>query len=357
MTGTPSASSFSCCPDRQERRSGRSQRVFRKTGCSAKRAYWPVNTPVPARVRTTTLGPFGEVIRATGPMAKVNPFRFSTKYQDDETDIVMYPGRPYNPSTGRFLCKDPIGEKGGLNTYCFVGNNPISRYDALGLWGSDVHYRRTMQWAGELGIESMYANNIGAADDGIDSQYDPTVMNDANWSWHFNRSRSGDSRLTHRDDEVAKAKRECTNPTDNAPNAAAYLGRALHPLQDWVAHADFNRAIEEPSLSGFGWWEKEFYWHNFDALVYTGGLYGPTDPDNPEMDANGPDGRATIDTLSAGHLFSNGDRAYWTGFHGGHQRINLTERKTKELLSDFQSYVKTYGKPCGQCQKAFLGAK
>ena len=30
-------------------------------------------------------GPFGEVIRATGPMAKVNPFRFSTKFDDDET--------------------------------------------------------------------------------------------------------------------------------------------------------------------------------------------------------------------------------------------------------------------------------
>src|SRR5208283_4718650 len=28
-------------------------------------------------------GPFGEVIRATGPMAKANPFRFSTQYQDD----------------------------------------------------------------------------------------------------------------------------------------------------------------------------------------------------------------------------------------------------------------------------------
>jgi hypothetical protein len=30
-------------------------------------------------------GPFGELLRATGPMAKANPFRFSTKYQDDET--------------------------------------------------------------------------------------------------------------------------------------------------------------------------------------------------------------------------------------------------------------------------------
>jgi YD repeat-containing protein len=33
-------------------------------------------------------GPFGEVIRLTGPLAKANPFRFSTKYQDDETDSL-----------------------------------------------------------------------------------------------------------------------------------------------------------------------------------------------------------------------------------------------------------------------------
>ena len=33
-------------------------------------------------------GPFGELIRGSGPMAKTNPFRFSTKFQDDETDLV-----------------------------------------------------------------------------------------------------------------------------------------------------------------------------------------------------------------------------------------------------------------------------
>lgn len=39
-------------------------------------------------------GPFGEVIRATGPMAKANPFRFSTQYQDDESDLLIYAYRP-----------------------------------------------------------------------------------------------------------------------------------------------------------------------------------------------------------------------------------------------------------------------
>ena len=33
-------------------------------------------------------GPFGELIRATGPARGTNPFRFSTKYQDDETDLL-----------------------------------------------------------------------------------------------------------------------------------------------------------------------------------------------------------------------------------------------------------------------------
>ena len=57
-------------------------------------------------------GPFGELIRATGPMAKANPFRFSTKYQDDETDLLYYGYRYYKPSTGDWLSHDPIDEPG-----------------------------------------------------------------------------------------------------------------------------------------------------------------------------------------------------------------------------------------------------
>jgi RHS repeat-associated protein len=78
-------------------------------------------------------GPFGEVLRATGPMAKANPFRFSTKYQDDETDFLYYGYRYYNASTGRWLSGDPIGEKGGVNLYALAANEPLSRTDSVGL--------------------------------------------------------------------------------------------------------------------------------------------------------------------------------------------------------------------------------
>jgi len=81
---------------------------------------------------TYEYGPFGEVIRATGPMAKVNPFMFSTKFYDWETGLYYYGYRYYNPSTGRWLSRDPVEEKGGRNLYGFTCNNPINGIDKLG---------------------------------------------------------------------------------------------------------------------------------------------------------------------------------------------------------------------------------
>ncbi|MCK4565152.1 MAG: RHS repeat-associated core domain-containing protein, partial [Verrucomicrobia bacterium] len=41
--------------------------------------------------------------------------------------------RWYNPETGRWLSKDPIGISGGLNQYVFVENNPVNFVDPEGL--------------------------------------------------------------------------------------------------------------------------------------------------------------------------------------------------------------------------------
>jgi len=78
-------------------------------------------------------GPFGELVRASGPMAKANPVRYSTKYQDDETEMVYYGYRYYNPGTGRWLSRDPLGEHEDSNLFGFVGNGPLFYVDDLGL--------------------------------------------------------------------------------------------------------------------------------------------------------------------------------------------------------------------------------
>jgi RHS repeat-associated protein len=79
------------------------------------------------------LGPFGEPLRATGAVAKANPFRFSTKYCDEETGLVYYGYRYYQPLTAKWLTRDPIGEIGGINLTNFVFNYPTTFIDKLGL--------------------------------------------------------------------------------------------------------------------------------------------------------------------------------------------------------------------------------
>ncbi len=61
------------------------------------------------------------------------PFGFSTKYTDRESRLLYYGYRYYDPLTGRWPSRDPIGEKGGVNLYSFVDNNGISYCDLLGL--------------------------------------------------------------------------------------------------------------------------------------------------------------------------------------------------------------------------------
>jgi len=95
-------------------------------------------------------GPFGEVLRATGPMARANSFLFSTKFYDWETGFYYYGYRYYDPATGRWPNRDPIGELGfnvqkrnaiyfavveEKNLYGFVANDAPNKWDWLGLCG------------------------------------------------------------------------------------------------------------------------------------------------------------------------------------------------------------------------------
>jgi RHS repeat-associated protein len=46
--------------------------------------------------------------------------------------------RAYDADLGRWPNRDPLGERGGLNLYDYVGNNPINRFDRFGLQPVDV---------------------------------------------------------------------------------------------------------------------------------------------------------------------------------------------------------------------------
>jgi len=88
-------------------------------------------------VWTASYDPFGKATVNEDPDGDGNPITFNVRmpgqYEDVETGLYYNGYRYYSPETGRYLSSDPIGLNGGLNTYSYVGSNPLRFSDPLGL--------------------------------------------------------------------------------------------------------------------------------------------------------------------------------------------------------------------------------
>ena len=82
---------------------------------------------------TYAYGPFGEKIYATGDKATSNPWRWATKYLDEETGLYYFGHRFYDPITGHWLSREPLGESESVNLYAYCGNDPVNYVDVHGL--------------------------------------------------------------------------------------------------------------------------------------------------------------------------------------------------------------------------------
>jgi RHS repeat-associated protein len=62
----------------------------------------------------------------------VNPFRYTGREYDPETQLYYYRARYYDPSLARFISEDPTGLSSDINQYRYAAGDPINANDPSG---------------------------------------------------------------------------------------------------------------------------------------------------------------------------------------------------------------------------------
>jgi hypothetical protein len=159
---------------------------------------------------------------------------------------------------GRFISEDPVGFKGGVNWFAYVGNNPLGFRDPMGLWPS-----------GHIVPLSTHQNSMGRVLDGRVSPTELLILQQEQYNWdgesqdvayayaHALRV-PGQSIEEARQRANAWVRANITTARNLAANgyrnqAMFYLSRAIHTVQDATSpsHAGFNEAWEDTTLQTF----------------------------------------------------------------------------------------------------------
>ena len=111
---------------------------------------------------TYTYSPFGMVLLKEGEFN--SRYQFSSKEYDSLAGLYYYGYRQYNPQTGRWLSRDPSGEKSGGNRYLFIQNNSLGAIDVLGLFGR--YTAVLLDWV-ETGTQLAEVSNSTSVEAGV----------------------------------------------------------------------------------------------------------------------------------------------------------------------------------------------
>ena len=176
---------------------------------------------------------FGNILTDTNKALAI-PFGFAGGLHGQSTGLVRFGYRDYDPDTGRWTAKDPIGFAGGdTDLFGYVQNNPVNMIDTLGLFGDG--YNAGGNSAGHSDFTGSNRFNFIKEDHGWSSPFNPFS------TWRHFRN------LSEIEGELGQAVWNREKDT---------FERLMHQGQDYFSH--YNK--------GFRWYPQwEHGWGHADA--------------------------------------------------------------------------------------------
>ena len=184
-------------------------------------------------------------------------------YTDTETGLLCLTHRYYDPGTGKFINRDPIGYQGGMNLYGFADGNPVNEEDEDGFaphvrahGGNGHHYVPHSIWKNE-GLSDEVADYLDTFQtgklpfthnyDGPHRKYNEAVAE--LWSSYLKTNKITPSKMT-----VSEAKNfvEVVRTSKN-PAISDYLGQMSYNLARAAARGTAitgSHLVRSPSFWG-----------------------------------------------------------------------------------------------------------
>ena len=204
--------------------------------------------------------PFGAVMVQCGTSAATNPWRFSSEYAEDDTAVVYYNYRYYEPMMGRWLSRDPYARSLDMNRYEMCFNEMPNLVDVLGLWSSVIvethqHMLRAAinkmkprpqclknAFSKRTITDAIIRGNVGMDQD---SEFASTTTNAL--PLHYNRMLDQSPReairkflkgVKDRRDELDAMKTSAASELsfDKCNKLLGTLGQLTHMIQDYYGH-------------------------------------------------------------------------------------------------------------------------